>query len=273
MLGLDFSLVYFVSRHPSQGRQLTSTAIAIGLVSSFVVGIAAWFTLPLLLTAQRTQIVSAARVFLLIGMIYALVTIPRGSLRGADKFTAWNLSRLAPGLVWLLILLSSSYVGESSAIPLSRWYLGGLLACGLPSLLVINRKLQGPLKPDRKAAPELLRFGLPSALTSLPQTINLRFDQLLIIAFLPAHSLGIYVIAVSWSSATMPLLSAVGSVLSPNVSAERDNRRQEVLLATALQASGILAIASSILFMMLTPIGLPLIFGEQFSLLSLPLWS
>ncbi len=34
-------------------------------------------------------------------------------------------------------------------------------------------------------APKLLRFGLPSALTSLPQTINLRLDQLLIIAFLP----------------------------------------------------------------------------------------
>jgi len=34
----------------------------------------------------------------------------------------------------------------------------------------------------------MLRFGIPSALTSLPQTVNLRFDQMLIIAF-PAGSL------------------------------------------------------------------------------------
>ena len=125
MLGLDSALVYFISRQPERGRQLTSTAVLIGLLSSLLVGAVAWFALPFLLSAQQPQVVSAARVFLLIGGIYAVVGIPHGSLRGAHSFTAWNLFRIAPGLAWLCILLTSWLLGHPNAIPLSRWYLSG----------------------------------------------------------------------------------------------------------------------------------------------------
>jgi O-antigen/teichoic acid export membrane protein len=110
----------------------------------------------------------------------------------------------------------------------------------------------------------MLRFGLPSALTSLPQSINLRFDQLLIIAFLPARSLGFYVVAVSWSGGVAPLLSAVGSVLFPHVSAERDIHRQRHFLATALQGGALVAAVTSVPFMLLAPFGVPLVFGSRF---------
>jgi O-antigen/teichoic acid export membrane protein len=265
MLGLDSALVYFISRQPERGKQLTSTAVLTALLSALAVGAVAWFALPFLLSAQQPQVVSAARVFLLIGGIFAVVGIPHGSLRGAHAFIAWNLFRIAPGLAWMCILLTSWLLGRPSAIPLSRWYLGGFLVCGLPFLGIVNRKLHGPLKPDARLAPEMLRFGLPSALTSLPQTINLRFDQLLIIAFLPAQSLGFYVVAVAWSGAVAPLLSAVGSVLFPYVSAERDTDRQGYLLATALQGGALVAAATSVLFMLLAPFGLPLVFGSRFA--------
>jgi O-antigen/teichoic acid export membrane protein len=265
MLGLDTALVYFISRQPERGRQFTSTAILIGLLSSLTVGAVAWFALPFLLSAQQPQVISAARVFLLIGGIYAVVGIPHGSLRGAHSFTAFNIFRVAPGFAWLCMLLTSWLLGHPNAIPLSQWYLAGNLACGIPILVMVNRKLQGPLKPDARSAPRMLRFGLPSALTSLPQSINLRFDQMLIIAFLPARSLGLYVVAVSWSSAVAPTLSAVGTVLFPHVSAERDTERQRYLLATALQGGALVAAATSLPFMLLAPLGLPLVFGPSFA--------
>jgi O-antigen/teichoic acid export membrane protein len=264
MLGLPEALVYFISRQPERGKQLTSTAVVIGLLSSLAVGALGWVALPFLLSAQQPQVISAARVFLLIGCIYAVVGIPAGSLRGAHEFTAWNLFRIAPGIAWLCILLASWHLGHPNAIPLSRWYLGGMLLCGLPFLVVVNRKLRGPLKPDARLAPEMLRFGLPSTLTTIPQTINLRFDQLLIIAFLPARSLGFYVVAVAWSGGVAPVLSAVGSVLFPHVSAEQDTDRQGHMLATALQGGTLVAAATSVPFMLLAPIGLPFVFGSRF---------
>src|ERR1035441_7280699 len=57
MLGLDSALVYFISRQPERGRQLTSTAVLIGFLSSSAVGAVAWFALPLFLSAQHPQVV------------------------------------------------------------------------------------------------------------------------------------------------------------------------------------------------------------------------
>jgi O-antigen/teichoic acid export membrane protein len=265
MLGLDSALVYFIARQPEKARQFTSTAVVIGILSSLAMGAVAWFVLPFALRAQPLQVVSAARVFLLIAVIYAVVGIPHGSLRASYSFTAWNLFRIAPGLAWLCILLTFLFLGHPNAIPLSRWYLVGCLVCGLPFLIVINRKLQGPLKPDARLAPEMLRFGIPSAITSIPLTINLQFDQMLIIAFLPARSLGLYAIAVAWSGGVAPLLQALGTVLFPHVSAERDIDRQGHLLATALQSGALVAVATAVPFALLAPFALPLVFGSAFS--------
>jgi len=265
MLGLDSAVVYFIAREPENGKQLTTTATLIGVLSSLLFGAIGWFALPLLLSAQQSDVISAARVFLLIGVLYAVVGIPHGSLRGAHSFTAWNLFRLAPVLAWLCILCGSWIFHDAHPIPLSRWYLGAILCCGLPILIVVNRRLQGRLRPDRRLAGKMLRFGLPSAVTSLPQTVNLRFDQLLIIAFLPARSLGFYVVAVAWSGGVAPLLSAIGSVLFPKVSEERDMRHRGKLLADALQGGAVMAVLTSIPFFLLAPVALPFVFGARYA--------
>jgi O-antigen/teichoic acid export membrane protein len=265
MLGLDSALVYFIASQPESGKQLTTTAALIGLVSALAIGAVAWFALPFLLSAQQPQVISAARVYLLIGCVYAVIGIPLGSLRGARSFTAWNVLRALPGIAWLFILVSTWQHGHASAVLLSRWYLAATFLCGLPLLVIVSRRLQGPLRPAPSSASKLLRYGLPSALLSLPQTINVQFDQLLIVAFLPARSLGLYAVAVAWSGATAPALSAVGSVIFPHVSAAADPGRQGQLLATALQSGVLVAVATTVPFMLLAPVGLPLIFGRGFA--------
>lgn len=265
MLGLDSALVFFIAHEPERAKQLTATATLIGLLSSLLVGAIAWFALPFLLPAQQPDVISAARVFLLVGVIYALVGLPIASLRGTNSFAMWNLFRVAPALAWLGILCTSWFLKTAHPISLSRWYLGAILCCGLPVVIVASRKFQGRPRPDRRLAGKLLRFGLPSAVTSLPYTVNLRLDQVLIIAFLPARSLGFYVVAVAWGGGAAPLLSAVGSVLFPHVSAEPDKCRRGQLLATALQGGAVVAGVMSLPLILLTPVALPLIFGARYA--------
>ena len=177
----------------------------------------------------------------------------------------WNLFRAAPALAWLGILCASWLLKTARPIPLSRWYLRAILCCGLPIIIVANRRFQGRPRPDRRLAGKPLRFGLPSAVTSLPNTVNVRLDPLLIIAFLPARSLGFYVVAVAWSGGVAPLLSAIGSVLFPQVSAETDTCRRGQLLATALQGGAVVAAVMSLPFILLAPVALPLVFGIRFA--------
>ena len=58
-------------------------------------------------------------------------------------------------------------------------------------------------------------LGLPSMLNVLPQTLNLRLDQMLMTAALEPALLGLYVVAVAWSGILSPLVSAVGRVVPP----------------------------------------------------------
>lgn len=264
-LGLDSALVYFISSQPEFGKQLTTTAALICLTSALAIAAVAWFALPFLLSAQQPQVISAARVYLLIVFFYAVVGTPLGSLRGTRSFTAWNIFRVLPGISWLFILVATWHFGHASAVLLSRWYLAATFLCGLPMLVIVNRRLQGPMRPDPSRAPKLMRYGIPAVLTWLPQSINLQFDQILIVAFLPARSLGLYAIAVSWSGVTAPSLSAVGSVLFPHVSAARDPGRQAQLLSKALQSGVLVAVATTVPFTLLAPVGLPLIFGRGFA--------
>jgi O-antigen/teichoic acid export membrane protein len=264
MLGLPEALVYFISRDPGRSRQLTSTAMILAIVSAIVVGGAAWQLLPLLLSAQPTAVIDAARVFLIIGVIYAVTGVPHGALRGAQRFRSWNAFRVAPGLAWLAILCAAWASGRAEPIPLSRWYLVGVAAVGLPFLVIVARSLRGPARPKLELAKPMLRFGLPSVLTTVPQTANVQLDQLLIIALLPARNLGLYVAAVSWSSAITPLLSAVGSVIFPHLSAESDREKQTQILATALRGSLLVGIVVAGILTVAAPIGIPLVFGSRY---------
>ncbi len=265
MLGIPEALVFYISRTPERSGQFVSTAVTIAMASSLLVGVVAWVFLPDLLSAQRPSVIAAARVFLAIGPLYALVGIPHGALRGARLFVSWNVLRLFPNLVWLGVLISALVIGHGNAIVLSRLFLLGTAVTGFPALIIVRQRLRGKAVPDPHLAPSLLRFGLPSVLTTLPQTINLRLDQLLIVAFLPARSLGLYVVAVAWSGALAPLLSAVGSVLFPHVSAEHGAERQSQMLSTALQGGMVVAIAGCVVLMALAPLGVPLVFGSRFA--------
>jgi O-antigen/teichoic acid export membrane protein len=53
--------------------------------------------------------------------------------------------------------------------------------------------------------------------------------------------------------------------LFPHVSAERDADRQGHLLATALQGGALVAVVTSVPFMLLAPFALPLVFGSGFA--------
>ena len=265
MLGLPEAIVYHISRDCRRGKQYVATGVLVGLLSFTVVALLGWSVLPPLLAAQPAAVIDAARVFLIVGILYAILGIPNQSLRGADRYVAWNLYRIAPGMGWLMLLLISAATFHFDPVLLSRWFLVEVTAAGLPFLLVVNRSLHGSWKPEYDLSRRLVRFGLPTVLTTVPQLVSLRLDQLLIIAFLPSQSLGFYVVAVAWSGATAPLLSAVGQVLFPRVARQPDQRLQAQMLATALRGSGLVAAITSVGLASVTPWILTFAYGAKFA--------
>ena len=72
--------------------------MVLGLLSSTILGLAGYTAMPLLLAAQSPSVVVAARWFLLLGPLCALVGMPLHPLQGRADFARWNALRTVPSV-------------------------------------------------------------------------------------------------------------------------------------------------------------------------------
>ena len=131
-----------------------------------------------------------------------------------------------PTAVWMAILIMAWAVSCHRPSLLAYIYLGMLASLCLPVFWSLRKLLPGSFRPDSANFGPLLRYGLPCVMTTLPQVLNLRMDQMLMAAFLPPGVLGLYVVAVAWSGAINPLLNAVATVLFPEVASKESERER-----------------------------------------------
>jgi O-antigen/teichoic acid export membrane protein len=95
--------------------------------------------------------------------------------------------------------------------------------------------------------------------------MNLRLDQMLMAAFLGAESLGLYAVAVAWSSAVAPLLSGIGFVMLPSVASVMSREHAVRLFAEGVRMTSSLAACSCLGLVLITPLAIHLLFGTAFS--------
>lgn len=265
-LGLSEAVVLFCARGPERAGRYITSALVLGLIGCLPILLLGYLLMPLLLSAQTPQIVHAARWYLAIAIVYVITGAPYGGLRSLRDLTPWNAIRLLPGVIWISVLVFSWVMGKATPSFLALLNLVGLAAIGLPiTLWAVRRQIKGSYQLDPKLWPPLLRFGLPSIGSSLPQTLNLRFDQMLMAALLPARLLGLYVVAVAWSGMISPMLHAIAVVLFPHMASHGSKEEQSRAFVRVVALASPLAFISSIGIALITPWALPLLFGHSFS--------
>ena len=248
MLGMPEAVVYYAARDPERaGRCLSSshdarTDIRLAFLGGGLPGNA-----PFALGAISSSCCRRPLRYLLIVPVYALVGMPCNSLRGRGDFSIWNRLRIAPAVGWLTVLVLAGLLGRAQPRFLADAYLCALSLLIIPVGWVVMRRTPGPFWPQISHWKPMLGFGLPCVISTVPQVLNLRLDQMLMAGLLPARLLGLYVVAVAWSSATAPLLTALGAVLFPRVASQSTPEQQARALAQgsrlAILASLVLAVA------------------------------
>lgn len=264
MLGLPEALVYYCARDPARAGRYLGSAVSIGLLASLPFMLLGYLAMPFLLSAQSAEVVRAARGYLLIVPVFALVGIPYHPLRGLNRFVAWNALRLLAPLAWLVVLLGALIAGPASPERLAFSYLALLALLFVPVALVVVRHVRGPFRPDVRDWGPLLRYGLPAVASTLPQMLNYRLDQLLMMAFLPAQALGLYVVAVAWGGMVQPLVGALGTALFPHVASGANPAERVRRFLQGSRLALLLSLGSAGVMLVLTPWALPFLFGRSF---------
>jgi O-antigen/teichoic acid export membrane protein len=265
MLGMSEAVVYFSAREPSDAGRYLGSGISVALISSVPALLAGYLLVPWFLHAQRSSIVWAARWYVLLLIpIYATVGMLGHPFRGRREFGAWNATRFLPQLGWLAVLLIAWRCGRGFPTFLAGGNIVALALGFFPLSVLVIRRVPGPFTPELRKCLSMLRYGLPCMMSGMPQMLNLRLDQMLMPALLPPRELGLYAVAVAWSAAGTPLISALGAVTTPAVASAADRELQVRRFATMTRTTALLALILCLVTVLLSPMAIVILFGEKY---------
>ena len=265
-LGMSEAVVYFGSRNPHLTTSyLTTALIPVGISVCLTAGMG-WGLMPLLLHAQTQQVINDARILLLMMMPVFGMFVVYESLRAYGAWRSWNYLRILPHLFWLCVLLVAiSKASWANPSFLAKIYPVIFLFQIVPAIFIVWRHhARSPIKLSLQHIRPLISYGAPVMATALPQTLNLRLDQLMMSSILPAQSLGLYVAAVSWSTASSFIFLALSQVLFPHISSLANREHQLQFIKRSVVLGSLLALLLTGLMLLITPAMVILFFGEKY---------
>jgi O-antigen/teichoic acid export membrane protein len=264
MLGTGQAVVYYAASRPERTRQYMACASVISLLAGIPLIVAGYAAMPWVLSAQSSQIVTAARWYLINVPVVAFMSVWFFALRGRSAFVPWNALRTTPTLAWLGVLAGAWYWGISDPRWVAGIYLASLIALLIPIELVVRQSVSGSFVPEAGNFKPMLSYGLPCVASNFPVVLNLRLDQMLMAGLLSPSALGLYVVAVAWSGAVNPLMNAIASVLFPKVAANEMQADRLRSFSRGCRLAALVALITTPILALLTPWGVVILFGSSF---------
>jgi O-antigen/teichoic acid export membrane protein len=217
--------------------------------------------LPRVLADQTTEVQKVAMLSLALVPLLTFTTAPSHALRGVGRYRAWNALRLVTPLAWLITLVALRGTNHATVSTLALAFVGATALAGLVTHAHAWWALEGPVAPERALVRPMLAYSAPTMAATIPRWLNLRLDQLIVIALLDARSVGLYVVAVAWSAAARPLAEVVAHNAVPALAGAKDRSQRARFV---YRVGAVAAIGPSLLLLAATPTLLPLIFGVEF---------
>lgn len=215
-LGLPEATTYRAARARTGAGTIAGTAMALALLQGTAVAAIGLVVLRLALARYGDGALRAGTVYLLYAPVSTLALAAMAVLNGLRHFRAYQALRLS---IFVLIAGPVVALAASGALTIGHVvavYLVGNVVVAAVAVLLARRACGERLHVDRATARGLLAFGIRSHAGSVSSLLNERLDQLLVSVFLAPAQLGLYVVAVTITSAT----SLLGSAVSPIAAAE-----------------------------------------------------
>jgi O-antigen/teichoic acid export membrane protein len=262
--GLFDAVVYYASREPETGAK-DSVVTTVSLLAAGLLFVpAAWLALPWVLPHQRPGVLWGARIYLFVFPAFVLLGTVQSMLRASGRLVRWNAVRMLAQSFWLVVVGAAWFMSERVPELLAACY--AALLCGVALVVVLGHRALWssgfPVAWHRLR--RLFRYGLPLSARTGSRALNVRLDVVVMAALLTSADVGIYSVAATWSMMLSMLPAALGAVLFPRLSRERDPATRDALERKALLAGSAAILAGALVLAALTPWLLPLLFGPEF---------
>lgn len=238
------------------------TSILLALLTGTLASAACYLALPHLLPEASGHLLGLSRLFVAFILLNHLSQNVVAVDQGAGNFMRLNLTRMLLYPVYVAFLVAM-WVYDVRQV---AWAAAGLLLANAAVVVVRlifalkDMPLRGPLYSLRRTLRESARFGLVGA--AMP--LYLHADKAILLWLLGAENLGLYVVALSASTAISSITESTATVTftaaaqaKPGDGFERIARTFRISALLRLLFGGLLALAM--------PLLLPLVYGHEFA--------
>ncbi len=262
--GLPSALIYHIRNRPKQAGDLLVNALCMTMVLSSLAGLIGALLMPHWLHQYPLWAIHWAQGFLLITPLCGAALVLRGALEASGAFSLSNVAQLLNPAVTLVLLLFFLLIHRFNTITASCAYI--FAALPVFGLLVWQSRalLHGFVRPSIASSRQLLSYGLRSYGIDLLGTLALQVDQVIVVGFLKASDLGVYVVMLSLSRMLNVFQASVVMVLFPKA-AGRSQETALALTARAARVSTLITGFCAVLVALVGPLLLRLFYGAAYT--------
>lgn len=272
-LGTDTGVIRFVAGnlHKDKNKALSflKLALLVKLAISFVVILLGWFLSPAIANLLLHKAQLAPYVFIaFIGasgmMLFSLGT---SSLQAFSKFFIWSVVNVGSNLLRLILVVLLIVGGILTVTNTLTIYIVVLFIWFFISLFFLPHYWKVKYNPT--LLKPFMQYNLWIAAFSILSASASRIDTFLITRYLTLTDVGIYAVAVSLSGFVSQIVLAFGSVIAPKLAAM--SKKEMIVYLGKIQLFVIfLAIVGLIVGIPAGVIGIPLLYGQEYTSSILP---
>lgn len=217
-LGLPEAVAYFSAARGSERERVWTTGQLAALVLGLVITVAGWWLIPVIFWGRNAALVQAIQWYLLLFAVPGCASLCASAwLQGAGRLRAYNISRSSIHFInagGAVVLLAA---GDHSVTHFATVTLIGNVTGWIVAAAYGPWKSGAGAPPSAELARGMVHYGFRVQVGNWSNAASVRLDQLLLSVFAPASSLGLYVVAVTYSNVLQTIPSSAAMVMLPEI--------------------------------------------------------
>jgi O-antigen/teichoic acid export membrane protein len=264
-LGLPAAMTYRIAKDPSEARGVVRTlAPTVGAQVVLLVIIQSALMVVLFSSNPSHVVFLAALVSLALVPSMFAQRYGLGILQGQQRFTWFNILRLAAPTIYSAGILALFLAGRHSLLAVTAGFVAGNILAGAWALTVALKGLPAALNHRRPSVRPMLRFGVKGMLGASNPIETFNLDQAVVGLALSPAALGVYVVGVAFTNLPGFVAKSIGLVAYPQVASQTTASDTRRTVWRYFWFNLALGLAMIVPLEFLSGWLVPLVFGHQF---------
>jgi O-antigen/teichoic acid export membrane protein len=263
LFSLPGAMIFRRGRPAVDRAAVAATGVWLALGLSAIGALVGYLALPFLL--REASAAALAQAYLLAFMPFNFLALASLALDQGDmRFARYNLTRLLPSGVYLVGLLALWALDAVSVAALvwASWL--GTALTAVTCLYQSRNDLRA--RPSLAEARGLVAAGARLHGAALLALLLAQADRFVVVTFWDDASLGLYVIALTFATAGLDVVTGAFNVLLlPRLAAARDTSAQRRIMGQTLRYATLLLTAGTAVLLLVCPWLLPFVFGDAYT--------